>query len=60
MGSGSEDMLRRKGHFANYVGDSGDTAEVAHEFAKLANGQTVLFPGSEIDAQHPERLVGRN
>jgi hydroxymethylbilane synthase len=47
MGTGSEDMLRRNGHFADYVGDSGDTAQVGRDFAKLANGQTVLFPGSE-------------
>ncbi|GAB3934174.1 hydroxymethylbilane synthase [Mucilaginibacter myungsuensis] len=47
MGTGSEDMLRRNGHFADYVGDSGDTNVVGQEFAKLANGTTVLFPGSE-------------
>ncbi len=47
MGTGSEDMLRRQGHFADYTGDSGDTALVASEFAKLANGHTILFPGSE-------------
>lgn len=47
MGTGSEDMLRRQGHFADYTGDSGDTAVVAAEFAKLANGHTILFPGSE-------------
>lgn len=47
MGSGSEDMLRKNGHFANFVGQSNDTAEVAGEFAKLANGTTVLFPGAE-------------
>jgi hydroxymethylbilane synthase len=38
MGSGSEEMLRRNGHFADYVGESTDTAEVAADFAKLANG----------------------
>jgi hydroxymethylbilane synthase len=47
MGSGSEDMLRRNGHFADYVGESVDTAEVAQEFAKIANSLTVLFPGAE-------------
>jgi hydroxymethylbilane synthase len=47
MGTGSEDTLRRNGYFADYVGDSGDTTEVGREFAKLANGTTVLFPGSE-------------
>jgi len=29
------------------VGESNDTAEVAAEFAELANGSTVLFPGAE-------------
>jgi hydroxymethylbilane synthase len=47
MGSGSEEMLRRKGHFTNYVGTGIDTVDVAAEFAEQANGQTVLFPGAE-------------
>lgn len=47
MGAGSEEMLRRFGHFAEYVGQSGDTAEVAREFSQLANGTKVLFPGAE-------------
>jgi hydroxymethylbilane synthase len=47
MGTGSEDALRRTGHFADYVGQSGDTAEVAAEFARLANGKKVLFPCAE-------------
>ena len=47
MGSGSEEMLRKKGHFTDYVGESTDTAEVAADFAELVKGQTVLFPGAE-------------
>ena len=47
MGAGSEEMLRKKGHFTSYVGESGDTAEVAAEFAEMVKGQTVLFPGAE-------------
>ncbi len=47
MGSGSEEMLRRKGHFTEYVGESTDTAEVSADFAELVRGQTVLFPGAE-------------
>ena len=47
MGAGSEEMLRRKGHFTDYVGESGDTAEVAEGFAELVKGATVLFPGAE-------------
>lgn len=47
MGSGSEDTLRRNGHFADYTGEGIDTADVAEDFAKLANGSTILFPGAE-------------
>jgi len=47
MGSGSEEMLRRKGHFTDYVGVGNDAADVAKEFAELANGTTVLFPCAE-------------
>jgi hydroxymethylbilane synthase len=46
MGSGSEDALRRNGHFAEFVGEGTDTTEVAADFAKLANGTTVAFPGA--------------
>ena len=44
MGSGSEDMLRRQGYFVDYTGAAVDSADVAAEFAQLANGTTVLFP----------------
>jgi hydroxymethylbilane synthase len=47
MGSGSADMLRRRGHFVDFTGEGIDTIEVAEEFAKLANGKTVLFPSAE-------------
>jgi len=47
MGSGSEEMLRRKGHFTDYVGTGNDAADVAKQFASLANGTTVLFPCAE-------------
>lgn len=47
MGAGSEEMLRKNGHFAEYTGYSTDTSVVAAEFAKLANGSTILFPGAE-------------
>ncbi|MBS7566237.1 hydroxymethylbilane synthase [Mucilaginibacter sp. Bleaf8] len=47
IGSGSEDMLRRHGHFADYVGDNVDTAIVAKEFAQIANSSTILFPCAE-------------
>ena len=47
IGAGSEEMLRLKGYFTSYVGGGIDTAEVAEEFAKLVNGQKVVFPGAE-------------
>lgn len=47
MGSGSEDMLRRKGFFVDYTGYGIDSADVAAEFAALANGSTVVFPSAE-------------
>ncbi|WP_214071289.1 hydroxymethylbilane synthase [Mucilaginibacter sp. dw_454] len=47
MGAGSEEMLRRKGHFADFTGLGNDSADVAEEFARLANGTQVLFPGAE-------------
>ena len=47
MGAGSEEMLRRKGFFTDYVGAGIDTAEVAEQFARLTAGTTVLFPGAE-------------
>ena len=47
MGSGSEEMLRMKGYFTNYVGTGIDTVDVATEFAKVANGKKVIFPRAE-------------
>ena len=47
MGSGSEEMLRRKGYFTDYVGAGIDTADVAKAFAEIANGLNILFPGAE-------------
>lgn len=47
VGAGSEEMLRLKGYFTSYVGGGIDTSEVAEEFAKLANGKKVVFPGAE-------------
>lgn len=48
VGAGSEEMLRRKGIFANYTGVGNDTAEIAAEFAQLVTaGDTVMFPGAE-------------
>ncbi|MGI4805366.1 MAG: hydroxymethylbilane synthase [Janthinobacterium lividum] len=53
MGTGSENALRAFGHRADYVGESVDSAEVGAEFAKLANGSTILFPAAE----DPMRII---
>ena len=47
VGRGSEDALRRYGHLADFVGESGDIKEVAEDFAQLAKGETVLFPRAQ-------------
>ena len=47
MGSGSEDALRRSGYLADFTGEGIDPAKVSSEFAKLANGKTVIFPAAE-------------
>jgi hydroxymethylbilane synthase len=47
VGRGSEDALRRQGHLADFVGESGDIKEVAESFAELVKGQTVMFPRAQ-------------
>lgn len=47
VGRGSEDTLRKFGHLADFVGESGDIPEIAEVFAELVKGQTVLFPRAQ-------------
>jgi hydroxymethylbilane synthase len=49
LGRGSEDMLRRFGKLPDFNGeeDGIDTTDIAKEFASLATGSTVLFPGAK-------------
>lgn len=49
LGRASEDALRRFGRVADFNGEEEgiDTADIAKEFAELANGQAVLFPGAK-------------
>lgn len=49
LGRGSEEMLRLFGIMPDYNGEDGgiDTQDIAEEFAKIANGKTVLFPGAK-------------
>ncbi|MBB5638594.1 hydroxymethylbilane synthase [Pedobacter cryoconitis] len=47
VGRGSADALRKHGHKADYVGESGDITEVGEDFAVLVRNQTVLFPRAQ-------------
>ncbi len=57
MGSGSEDALRRQGYFVDFSGEGIDSADVAAEFAKLANGTTVLFPSAEGSLRSIQKVL---
>lgn len=60
VGRGSEDTLRKFGHLADFVGESGDIAEVAEEFAKLVNEQTVLFPRAQDSLLSIQKALHEN
>ncbi len=60
MGAGSEEMLRKKGYFSDYTGVGIDSAQVAEEFAKIANGTTVLFPGAEDSLKSIQKHLSAN
>ncbi|MXV52708.1 hydroxymethylbilane synthase [Pedobacter sp. HMF7647] len=49
IGRASEDMLRSYGHMPDFNGEEEgiDTIEIAAEFAKIADGETILFPGAK-------------
>ncbi|SEA80466.1 hydroxymethylbilane synthase [Pedobacter hartonius] len=47
VGRGSEDALRKFGHLADFVGETGDITEVAEQFAPLVKGAAVLFPRAQ-------------
>ncbi len=47
IGRGSEDALKLLGKEVSFVGESSDTAEVAEEFASMANGEHILFPSAK-------------
>ncbi|RZK56081.1 MAG: uroporphyrinogen-III synthase, partial [Pedobacter sp.] len=58
VGRGSEDTLRKFGHLADFVGESGDITEVAEEFAKLVGGETVLFPRAQDSLLTIQKSLG--
>jgi len=49
IGRASEETLRRYGRIPDFNGEEEgiDTADIATEFAQIANGATVLFPGAK-------------
>ena len=57
VGRGSEAQLRKHGHPADYVGESGDIDEVAEAFAELVAGKTVLFPRAQDSLQSIQKLL---
>lgn len=57
VGRGSESALRRYGHVADYVGESGDITEVAEGFSALVGGLTVLFPRAQDSLQSIQKQL---
>lgn len=55
VGRGSEDALRQHGYLSHFVGEGGDTKEVAEDFAKIVDGLTVLFPRAQDSLQSIQR-----
>ncbi|TAF45609.1 MAG: hydroxymethylbilane synthase [Sphingobacteriales bacterium] len=47
IGRGSEEALKQLGKKVDFVGQSNDTADIAQDFAAIANGQHILFPSAE-------------
>jgi hydroxymethylbilane synthase len=60
MGSGSEEMLRRLGHFTDFVGVGIDSADISQEFAKVASGGTILFPCAEDSLKSIQQSMPAN
>jgi hydroxymethylbilane synthase len=60
MGAGSEEMLRRLGHFTDFVGVGIDSADIAEEFGKIASGGTILFPGAEDSLKSVQKGLPAN
>ena len=58
VGRGSEDTLRKFGHLADFVGESGDIAEVAEEFATLVKDHTVMFPRAQDSLLTIQKSLG--
>lgn len=57
VGRGSEETLRKFGHLADFVGESGDIAEVGSQFSKLVENETVLFPRAQDSLQSIQKQL---
>jgi uroporphyrinogen-III synthase len=56
IGSGTAAILPVP-HALAWVGDTNDIERVAHEFEQLIQGQTVLFPQSEVSLQTVQKAL---
>ncbi len=61
LGRGSEDMLRSFGHVPSFNGedDGIDTKDIAEEFAEIAKGGRVLFPGAKDSLRTMQKALGK-
>jgi hydroxymethylbilane synthase len=57
VGRGSEDSLRKFGHYASFVGEGGDTADIAEDFAKLVDGKIIIFPRAQDSLQTIQKAL---
>ena len=62
LGRGSEKTLRKFNRVADFSGDDLgiDTEEIAKEFAKIADGQTVLVPRAEASLKTIQKALTEN
>lgn len=62
VGRGSEEALRKYDRIADFSGDDFGihTDEIGHEFAKIADGQTVLFPRAKGSLETIQKAMTAN
>lgn len=62
LGRASEETLRKFGYVPDFNGeeDGIDTADIAKEFAKIAKGTTVLFPGAKDSLRTVQQALSQD
>ncbi|WP_256011313.1 hydroxymethylbilane synthase [Desertivirga xinjiangensis] len=62
IGRASEEMLRRFGRVPDFNGEEEgiDTADIATEFAEIARGRTVLFPGAKESLRTVQKALSED